>query len=181
MPLKDIFKRQVDNLLSTDRDRRPVSLERDLRHELDRVLGDAIDPGREEREAARQAAATEQTRTQQGLGQFVQIEGIPGDWEAVEMFHYDETSAAFTLVDRRTGETAQLSAVDDGTVVLDSPGDQHGGTFAGAFWRTDTRTGIHLDRAELTSDGTRRITVTCDLSAEVAAEEPDDVEPDYST
>jgi hypothetical protein len=180
MPFKDIFKRQVDNLLSTDRNRPNVSLERDVRNEFDRLLGDAIDPGREERETARRAADLERTRTQTGLGQFVQIEGIPGEWESVELFHFDETSAAFTLVDRRTGDTASLSAVDDGTVILDSPGDQHGTNIPGAFWRSDTQTGIRLDRAELTSDGTRRIWITCDLSAELPVEEPEYEEPEYS-
>ncbi|HSH21739.1 MAG TPA: hypothetical protein VK992_03865 [Candidatus Caenarcaniphilales bacterium] len=173
VPFKDIFKRQVEDLLSTDRNRRHVSLERDLRDEFDRVLGNAIDPGREQREAARRAADVERTRTQQGLGQFVQIDGIPGEWEAVEMFHFDETSNAFTLVDRRTGETAQLSTVDDGTVILDSPGDQHGGNFPGAFWRTEAATGVRLDGAELTADQTRRVRVTCDLHGEVPPEEPE--------
>ncbi len=166
MSFKDIFKRQVDNLLSTDRNRRHVSLERDLRDKLDDTIGDAIDPGRDEREAARRAADLEQTRTQQGLGQLVQIAGIPGQWEAVELFHYDDTSAAFTLVDRSTGNTAQLAAVDDGTVVLDSPADQHGATIPGAFWRAGSRSGIRLQGATLTADGTRSVTVTCDLSAE---------------
>lgn len=180
MPLRDIFKRQVDNLLSTDRNRRNPSLGQELHNEFDRALGDAIDPGREQREAAQRAADIERTRTQQGLGQFVRIEGIPGEWEAVELFHFDEASAAFTLVDRNTGETAQLSAVDDGTVLLDSPGDQHGGSFPGAFWRTETQTGIRLDGAELTAD-TRRIRVTGDIRADFPPEEPEySDESDYS-
>lgn len=181
MPLRDILKRQVENLLSTERNRRHVSLERDVRDEFDRVLTNAIDPGREEREAARQAASIERTRTQPGLGQFVQIEGIPGEWEAVELFHFDDTSAAFTLVDRRTGETAQLSAVDDGTVILDSPGDQHGATIPGAFWQTETQTGIRLAGAELTADQTRRVRITCDLRADLPRDEPEYPETDYSS
>lgn len=180
MPFKDIFKRQVDNLLSTDRNRRHVSLERDLKNEFDRVLGDAIDPGREEREASRRAASIERTRTQPGLGQFVTIEGIAGEWEAVEMSYFDENGNAFVLVDRRTGETAQLSAVDDGTVMLDSPGDQHGATIPGAFWRTETETGIRLARAELTSDGTRRIWITADVRGELPPPEPEYDETAYS-
>jgi hypothetical protein len=181
VPLRDIFKRQVENLLSTDRNRGHVSLERDLHNEFDRVLTNAIDPGREQREAAQRAAGIERTRTQAGLGQFVTIDGIPGEWEAVEMFHFDDTSNAFTLVDRRTGETAQLSAVDDGTVILDSPGDQHGATILGAFWRTETETGIRLAGAVLTADQTRRIRVTCDLRAELPRDEPEYTEPDYSS
>jgi hypothetical protein len=168
---KDLFKRQVDNLLSTDRNRPHVSLEEDLRDQFDTAVGDAIDPGREQREAARRAADLERTRTQQGLGQVVQLSGIAGEWEAVELFHHDESSAAFTLVDRRSGETAQLAAVDDGTVVLDSPGDQHGATIPGAFWRNETHTGIRLMGADLTSDGTRHVSATCDISAALPAED----------
>jgi hypothetical protein len=179
MPLKDILKRQVDNLLSTDRDRRQVSLEQDVQDEFDRVLTNAIDPGREEREAAQEAANLERVRTQAGFGQFVQIDGIAGDWEAVEVMYSDETSASFTLVDRHTGDTAQLSAVDDGTVILDSPGDQHGGTIPGAFWRSGTQTGIRLARAELTA-GDRRIVVNCELSAALPREEPYDQTSGYS-
>lgn len=170
MSFKDLLKRQVDNLLSTDRNRPHVSLEQDLRNEFDRVVGDAIDPRREERETAREAASRERTRTQQGFGQFVTIDGIPGEWEAVELMYYDETSASFTLVDRRTGETAQLSGVDDGTVILDSPGDQHGANIPGAFWRSATSTGIRLTSARLTADD-RAIVVTCDLSAQLPEEE----------
>ena len=79
---KDLLKRQVDNLLSTDRNRPHVSLEQDLQNQFDRTLGDAIDPGRHEREAAREAASRERTRTQPGFGQFVQINGMAGQWEA---------------------------------------------------------------------------------------------------
>jgi hypothetical protein len=165
-----MFKRQVDNLLSSDRDRPQVSLEDDLRTQFDQALSNAIDPDRERREAEREAANLEHIRTQKGLGQFVQIDGIPGQWEAVELFYFDDTSASFTLVDRNTGQTAQLSGVDDGTVILDSPGDQHGATIPGAFWRTATTTGVRLNSAVLTSDG-RPIVVSCDLSAEAPAEE----------
>jgi hypothetical protein len=171
--LRDLFKRQVDNLLSTERDRPHVSLEDDLRQQFDQALGDAIDPGRELREAEREAASRERIRTQAGFGQFVQIDGIAGQWEAVELMYFDETSASFTLVDRLSGDTAQLSAVDDGTVILDSPGDQHGSTIPGAFWRTATSTGIRLSAAVLTADD-RRIAVTCDLSADLPADGPVD-------
>jgi hypothetical protein len=179
VPFKDLLKRQVDNLLSTERNRPHVSLERDLRNEVDQALTDAIDPGREQREAAREAANMERTRTQEGLGQFVRIDGIAGEWEAVEMFYNDETSASFTLVDRLTGNTAQLSAVDDGTVILDSPGDQHGANIPGAFWRSTTDTGIRLDGAVLTADD-RRIVVTGELSAALPPEETYDAESDDS-
>ena len=172
MSFKDILKRQVDNMLSTDRNRPHVSLEQDLREGFDQALGDAIDPGRDQREAEREAASRERIRTQQGFGQFVQIDGIPGQWEAVELMYFDETSASFTLVDRGSGETAQLSAVDDGTVILDSPGDQHGATIPGAFWRTGASTGIRLDSAVLTADD-RRIVVSCELSAALPSEEPE--------
>ena len=170
MSFKDLFKRQVENLVSTDRDRPNVSLEQDLQNQFDRAVTNAIDPGREQREAAREAEAIERIRTQEGLGQFVTMVGIPGEWEAVEMSYCDETSNAFTIVDRRTGETGQLAAVDDGTVILDSPRDQHGATIPGAFWRIGTRTGIRLRDVQLSSDGTRFVTVTCELSAEVPAE-----------
>ena len=171
MSFKDLLKRQVDNLLSTERDRPHPSLEEDLHQQFDQALGDAIDPGREQREAEREAANRERIRTQDGFGQFVQIDGIAGQWEAVELMYFDETSASFTLVDRRTGETAQLSAVDDGTVILDSPGDQHGATIPGAFWRTGQNTGIRLRSAVLTADD-RRIVVSCELSAELPPEDP---------
>jgi len=179
VPFKDIFKRQVEDLFNTKSTQRNPSLGDDVRNEFDRVLGDAIDPGREEREAARRAADLERTRTQTGLGQMVRIDGLAGDWEAVEMFHFDETSVSFTLVDRQSGETAQLSAVDDGTVILDSPADQHGGTAPGAFWRTETATGIRLDGVELTADQTRRVRVTCDLRGDFPPDEPYE-EQDYS-
>lgn len=178
MPFRDILKRQVDNLLSTERNRPQVSLESDLREEFDRQLSNAIDPGREEREAARQAASIERTRTQEGLGQFVTIVGMAGQWEAVELFHSDETSAAFTLVDRSSGQTAQLAAVDDGTVVLDWPGGQHGADIPGAYWRNGTTVGIRLTAATLTSSGEQPLTVTADLSADVPVE--DDYTGDYS-
>jgi hypothetical protein len=170
---KDILKRQLDNLLSTDSNRPRVSLDEDLRQEFDLALGDAIDPGREQREADHEAASRERIRTQHGFGQFVQIDGISGQWEAVELMYFDETSASFTLVDRSSGDTAQLSAVDDGTVILDSPADQHGATIPGAFWRTATSTGIRLSSAVLTADD-RRIVVNCELTAELPADEPVD-------
>lgn len=173
MPLRDIFKRQIDNLLSTERNRTHVSLEEDLRNEFDRAVGNAIDPGRGEREAARREADIERSRTQAGLGQFVTIEGLPGEWEAVEMFHADETSVAFTLVDRRSGETAQLSAVDDGTVILDWPGGQHGAIVTGAYWRSSTQAGLRLAGAVLLSDGERPLTLSGDLRADLPSEEPD--------
>ena len=178
MPFKDILKRQVDNLLSTERNRPHVSLERDLRGEFDRQLSNVIDPGREAREAAREAASIERTRTQQGFGQFVTIIGIAGQWEAVELFHSDETSAAFSLVDRDSGDSAQLAAVDDGTVVLDWPGGQHGAAIPGAYWRNGTTVGIRLAAATLTSTGEQPLTVTADLSAAVPME--DDYTEDYS-
>jgi hypothetical protein len=84
--------------------------------------------------------------------------------------YFDETSASFTLVDRSSGDTAQLHAVDDGTVILDSPSDQHGSSIPGAFWRTATSTGIRLSSAVLTADD-RRIVVSCELSAELPADE----------
>ena len=179
MSFKDILKRQVDSLLSTDRSGSQAP-EQDARSVFDRVLTDAIDPGRQEREAAQEAANLETIRTQPGLGHVVQIEGIGGEWEAVELFYNDETSASFTLVDRRTGNTAQLSAVDDGTVILDSPGDQHGATIPGAYWRNAAQTGITLQRAELTSDG-RPIHVSCELSAVLPPEEPYQPTPGYTT
>ena len=92
---------------------------------------------------------------------------------SVELMYYDETSASFTLVDRSTGDTSQPSAVDDGTVILDSPGDQHGTNIPGAFWRTATSTGIRLNSAVLTS-GDRQIVVTCDLSADLPEEEEEE-------
>ena len=64
MSFKDILKRQVDNLLSSDRNRPHVSLEQDLREGFDQALGDAIDPGRDQREAEREAASRERIRTQ---------------------------------------------------------------------------------------------------------------------
>jgi len=170
MSFRDLLKRQVENLVSTDRDQPNVSLEQDLQNQFDSALTNTIDPGHEQREAAREAEAIERTRTQPGLGQFVTITGIAGDWEAVEMSYWDETSNAFILVDRRTGETAQLAAVDDGTVILDSPRDQHGATIPGAFWRVGNRTGIRLSGAQLGADGTRFVNVTCELSAEVPAD-----------
>lgn len=178
VPFRDILKRQVDNLFSGASQQQ--SLENDVRNEFDRAVTDAIDPGREQREAARRAADQEQIRTQAGLGQMVQIDGIPGQWEAVELLHFDETSVSFTLVDRLSGDTAQLSAVDDGQVLLDSPSDQHGGNFPGSFWRTGTQTGIRLTGAVLGADQVRRVTVTCDLSGDVPADEPEYAEPNYS-
>lgn len=179
MPFRDIFKRQVEDLFNTKSTQRNPSLDEEVRDEFDRVLGDAIDPGRDEREAARQAAELEQIRSQKGTGQPVQIDGLAGDWEAVELFHFDETVASFTLVDRVSGESAQLSAVDDGTVILDSPVGQHVATSAGAFWRTATGTGIRLAGVELMS-GEERIRVTCDLRGDVPPDEPEYQEPDYS-
>ena len=163
MSFKDILKRQVDNLLSTD-SRNQVSLDDDLRKEFDRQLTNAIDPGREQREAAERAAEVERSKTQPGLGQSIEIVGIDGRWDAVEMFHADETSAAFTLVDRLTGDIGQLAAVDDGTVVLDWPGGQHGATIPGAYWRNGALVGIRLNGAVLTSIGETPLTVTCELS-----------------
>lgn len=180
MPFRDIFKRQVEDLFNTKSTQVNPSLGEDVRNEFDKVLGDAIDPGREEREAARQAAELEEIRAQKGTGQVVQIDGLAGDWEAVEMFHFDEQSVSFTLVDRQSGEGAQLSAVDDGTVLLDSPIDQHGATLPGAFWRTETATGIRLERAELTAGHSRGLLVTCDLRGDIPPDEPEYQEPDYS-
>lgn len=180
MPFKDIFKRQVEDLFNSKSKQRHPSLGRELNNEFERMLGDAIDPGREEREAAKRAAELDKVRREKGTGQPVMIEGIPGDWEAIDLFHLDETSAAYTLIDRNTGDNAQLSAVDDGTVILDSPGDQFGTTIAGAFWRTASHIGIRLDGAELTADGTRRVRVTCDLRDELPPEEPDYQEPPYT-
>src|SRR5687768_4060641 len=113
MPFKDIFKRQVEDLFRSKSEQRHPSLGRELNDEFERVLDNAIDPGRDEREAAKRAAELDEVRRAKGTGQPVRIEGIPGDWEAVELTYFDETSAAFALVDRNTGEGAQLSAVDD--------------------------------------------------------------------
>lgn len=178
MGFKDLLKRQVGQLLETDTGRH-TSLADDIRNELDRGVADAIDPGRELRESQERAADLERTRTQPGFGQFVQIDGLPGQWEAVELLHFDDTAASFTLVDRLSGETAALHAVDDGTVLLDSPGDQHGANVVGAFWRTPTQTGIRLAGVELTADGVRRVRVTCDLRANTPVDEPEYTPPDY--
>ena len=89
------------------------------------------------------------------------------------MFHADDTSVAFTLVDRRSGETGQLSAVDDGTVILDWPGGQHGASVPGAYWRSSTQTGVRLDGALLTSTGERPLRLSADLRAELPPEEPE--------
>ena len=180
MPFKDIFKRQVEDLFKSKSEQRQPSLGRELNEEFERVLGNAIDPGRDEREAAKRAAQLDQVRREKGTGQPVRIEGIPGDWEAVELTYFDQTSAAFALIDRISGDSAQLSAVDDGTVILDSPGDQFGTNVAGAFWRTATQIGIRLDGAELTADQTRRVRVTCDLRDELPPEEPEYQEPEYT-
>jgi hypothetical protein len=176
MPFKDILKRQVDNLLSTERDRPHASLGDDLRDAFDRQVSNAIDPGRETREAAQRQAEIDRAKAQPGLGQQIQIHGIPGQWDAVEMTYVDETSAAIALVDRLTGDGGQLAAVDDGTVVLDWPGGQHGATVPGAFWKSANQVGIRLNGAVLTSTGETPITISCDLSGPAA-----DVEEDYSS
>jgi hypothetical protein len=174
MPFKDILKRQVDNLLSTERDRAHVSLGDDLRSEFDRQVSNAIDPDREAREAAQRQAEIDRAKAQPGLGQQIEILGMPGQWDAVELTYIDETSAAFALVDRLTGDGGQLAAVDDGTVVLDWPGGQHGANVLGAFWTSGTEVGIRLSGAVLTSIGESPITVNCDLRAPAPEPEIDD-------
>jgi hypothetical protein len=177
MPLRDIFKRQAQDFLSSRPNRDRPSLSDELRGEWDKAVGRAIDPGREEREQASRAAELAEIRAQKGTGQAVRLDGYAGDWESAEMTHFDDTTAAFALVDREGGEWGQLSAADDGSVVLDVPDDQFSGTSGGAFWRTDGATGIRLDGVELSSDQ-RRVRVSCDLRFDYPADEPEPAESD---
>jgi hypothetical protein len=171
VPLRDIFKRQAQDFLSSRPDRDRPSLADELRGEWDKAVGRAIDPGREDREAADRAAEVAEIRSRKGTGQPLRIEGYAGDWEAEEMVHFDDTTVTFALVDRAAGGSGQLGASDDGSVVLDVPDDQFAGRSQGAFWRTDSATGVRLDGVELSSDH-RRVRVTSDLRADYPPDEP---------
>jgi hypothetical protein len=169
--VRDIFKRQVKDFLSSRPDRDRPSPEDELRdharEEWREALQDAADPGRREREDAERAAELEEVRSQKGTGQPVRLDGYPGEWEAVGLVAADETAVTLELVDRVSGAFGQIGATDDGSVVLDVPDDQFSTRgVAGALSYSPTTAGVRLDAVELSSDQ-RRVKVTCDLRADI--------------
>lgn len=172
--MKDIFKRHVRDFFSTssgraeDRPSLTEELGMEVRQRAKESAENALFPERAAREEKRRAADLERVRAERGTGQAVVLDGLRGEWEATELLVSDETTATFTLIDRASGDEAQLGATDDGLVILDTPDDQLTARgLEGAFWQDGSATGIRLDGVEVRSDSGRTIRISCDLRADL--------------